>query len=366
MAGEAKRALLLSGSIGMGHDVMAEACQLSLTNRGWSTELMDGLRLMGDSQRGLGERVFRGMLAVPGFYDAFHFGQLRQQGVLARAADRAAARFAVPALRTELQERPVEFLVSVFATAAGAVERLKPEFPGLKTATFCTDAVPHALWVHESTDLYLITSETGRCFIWRFHPGANVHVVPPPVRPQFYAAPWQDDARQEFEVPLDAPCVLLMSSSWGIGPLVELAEGLARSGIYTLAVAGRNASLEAALRQLHEREKCVIPFGFTDRIPDLMAASDLVITSAGDTCSEARVIGRHLLLLDVVPGHGRENLQHELEKGDADVAPSTPDGLRRSVLASLERVAKPTRRVAHTAEAWEGAFDEALASIGLS
>ena len=44
MAGETKRALLLSGSIGMGHDVMAEACRLSLDARGWSTELMDVLQ----------------------------------------------------------------------------------------------------------------------------------------------------------------------------------------------------------------------------------------------------------------------------------------------------------------------------------
>ena len=92
----------------------------------------------------------------------------------------------------------------------------------------------------------------------------------------------------------------------------------------------------------------------------------IVLTSSGDTCSEARVVGRPLLLLDVVPGHGRENLQHELEKGDADVAPSTPDGLRRSVLAALERVTKPTQRVAQTAQAWEDAFTQSLAAIGLA
>jgi len=43
------------------------------------------------------------------------------------------------------------------------------------------------------------------------------------------------------------------------------------------------------------------------------------VTSSGDTCREARVIGRGLILLDVVPGHGRENLMHELELGDAAV-----------------------------------------------
>ena len=54
-----------------------------------------------------------------------------------------------------------------------------------------------------------------------------------------------------------------------------------------------------------------------------MAASDLVITSSGDTCTEARTVGRPLLLLDVVQGHGRDNLQHELELGDAAVSLGT-------------------------------------------
>jgi UDP-N-acetylglucosamine:LPS N-acetylglucosamine transferase len=350
----------------MGHDVMAEACALSLQQRGWATETMDGMRLMGDAARGAGERVFRTMLAIPGVFDALHFAAFRQGGRLARAADRAAAKYAVPALRAELERRPVELLVSVFATAAGAASRVKLEHPQLRTVTFCTDVDPHALWVHENTDLYLVTSEPGRRFVWRFQPGAEVAVVPTPVRPQFYDAPTQEDARDELGIPDGEPCVLLMLGSWGLGPIVALAERLASSGIYTLAVAGRNAKLESALRSLHNRDKRLIPFGFTDRVPALMAASDVVITSSGDTCSEARVIGRHLLLLDVVAGHGRENLQHELERGDADVAPADPDGLHRSVLACLDHVTPPTARVTQSADAWEAAFEAALARIGLS
>jgi len=361
-----RQALLLSGSIGMGHDVMAEACAGSLQQRGWSTETMDGLRLMGDAARGMGERVFRSMLAIPGVFDAVHFAAFRQGGRLSRAADRAAAKYAVPALRAELDRRPIELLVSVFATAAGAASRIKADHPDVRTVTFCTDVDPHALWVHDNTDLYLVTSETGRRFVWRFHPGAEVAVVPTPVRPPFYTPPTQEDARDELGIPDGEPCVLLMAGSWGMGPIVALAERLASSGIYTLAVAGRNPRLEGALRELHNNDKRLIPFGFTDRVPTLMAASDIVITSSGDTCSEARVIGRHLLLLDVVPGHGRENLQHELERGDADVAPADPDGLYRSVLACLEHVTRPTAPAVQTADAWEAAFDAALERIGLS
>jgi UDP-N-acetylglucosamine:LPS N-acetylglucosamine transferase len=363
---KAGRALLLSGSLGMGHDVMAEACAGSLEQRGWSTATMDSLKLMGDAAGGLGERTFRTLLAIPGMYDAFHFEQLRPGGRLARLAEAGSSRYAVPTLRAELERRPVDLLVSVFATGAAAAGRIKADHPAMTTAVFCTDVCPHRLWVHESTDLYLVTSETARRFVRRFHPRAEAVVVPTPVRAQFYAAPTQREARRELGIPDDAPCVLLMAGSWGMGPLVDIAETLAAAGIHTLVVAGRNASVQAALEAARIRSPLLVPFGFTDRIPTLMAACDLVITTSGDTCSEARVIGRHLLLLDVVPGHGRENLQHELERGNADVASLDPDGLRRSVLACLDDVSPAAVRVTQTPQAWESAFDAALARVGLA
>jgi UDP-N-acetylglucosamine:LPS N-acetylglucosamine transferase len=105
-------------------------------------------------------------------------------------------------------------------------------------------------------------------------------------------------------------------------------------------------------------------FGFTDRIPDLMAAADLVITSSGDTCSEARTIGRPLLLLDVVQGHGRDNLQHELELGNAMVTSARAGDVTRSALAALDR-AKPIQAgPSRTRAEWETAFCAALAAVG--
>ncbi|MBN9621026.1 MAG: glycosyl hydrolase [Actinobacteria bacterium] len=359
-------ALLLSGSLGMGHDVMAEACAVSLHRRGWTSDTMDSLRLMGGAAGGLGERTFRALLAVPGVYDAFHFEQLRAGGRLARLAERASSRYAVPALAAELDRRPADLVVSVFATGAAATSRVKAERGGLVTAVFCIDVNPHSLWVHDNTDLYLVTSQTARRFVRRFHPGAEVAVVPTPVRPPFYAAPTQAQAREQLGLPADARCVLLMAGSWGMGPLVEIARALAAAGVHTLAVAGRNAKAAAALRSAAATEPRIVAFGFTEEVPTLMAAADAVLTTSGDTCSEARVVGRHVLLLDVVPGHGRENLQHELERGDADVVPVEPDALTRAVLAVLAEIAPPAAALAQTAAAWETAFDAALARVGLA
>ena len=58
-----------------------------------------------------------------------------------------------------------------------------------------------------------------------------------------------------------------------------------------------------------------------------MAAADVVVALPGaNTCAEVRVVGRRLLLLDVMPGHGRDNLLHELELGQAHTCVATPPG----------------------------------------
>ncbi len=364
---EARRGevLLLSGSLGMGHDVMAEACAMSLERRGLRTRTADSLRMTDGRNGMLGQNAFRGLIAVPGVYDALHFSQLRTGGPVARAIERTSSRFLVPRLRENLRAEPVDMVVSIFASAAAAVSRLKPEFPGLVTAVFSSDCCVHRIWVQENTDLFLVTSQTAARYVRRFSPNARVAVVPTPVRAAFYDPPTQEEARANLGIPLESRCVLLMSGSWGLGPLVEAAEALARAGVWVLAVAGRNEKLAARLAALAERDHRVIPFGFTTRIPELMAASNLVVTSSGDTCSEARVIGRDLLLMDVVPGHGRDNLQKELDRGHAEVTSTDSLSLTRSALACLDRVKPPSQRVAATPQAWEQAFGAALAQVGL-
>jgi UDP-N-acetylglucosamine:LPS N-acetylglucosamine transferase len=214
-------------------------------------------------------------------------------------------------------------------------------------------------------DLYLVTAEVAELAVLRFQPDARVQVVPPPVRHVFYEAKSQSQARAEFGVPQAGRCVLLMSGAWGLGPVAAAAEALAAAGVHVLAVAGHNARLARKLSAVAARQPRVRAFGFTDRIPDLMSAADLVITSSGDTCSEARTVGRPLLLLDVVQGHGRDNLQHELELGDAMVTSAGAADVTRCALAALDRAKPAPPGPARFQSGWESAFSAALSSCGL-
>ncbi len=149
----------------------------------------------------------------------------------------------------------------------------------------------------------------------------------------------------------------------GPGPGGGGRAGPAAAGVHVLAVAGHNARLAARLESLAATSPLVHPYGFTPLIAELMSASDLVVTLPGAlTCGEARAVGRRLMLLDAMPGHGRENLQHELELGGAGASNPRPPDIAAGVLAALDRPgpAGPDRPPGD----WDQAFAAAMASIG--
>ena len=359
------RALFISGSLGKGHDVLAEACAAALQARGVDCEIVDAMRLLGSGPGAVGDWVFRRLLSVTAVYDAFHFSQMRDDGRLARRLDRTAVNWMFPQLRERMDQFRPELVVSVFATGAGAAARLKAAGYPVTSLVAMTDSFAHRFWVHESTDLFLVTSPAAGESVRRYWPEARVEVITAPVRPEFYSAPSRRVARERLGIPDEVTCVLLMSGAWGLGPLDAAAAELAEDGTFVLAVAGTNAAMERKLRDVTRRLPNVVAFGYTDRVPELMAASDVVVTSSGDTCREARTLGRGIVLLDVVPGHGRENLLHELELGGATACMPTPDSIARAVrsfVADPDRFRVPPAREAHLAPAQ---FVAAVEGLGL-
>jgi processive 1,2-diacylglycerol beta-glucosyltransferase len=358
-------AVLLAGSLGLGHEMMARSCAALLQGGGWRTRTLNSMDLLGARSGAAGERLFGRLVGVPGLYDGLHFAHLRTGSRLAGLMDAGASARLVPALRDELEREPAGLVLSVFATGALAAARLKPEAPARRTVVLCTDVAVHRLWVREGTDLFLVTSPAAAASVRRYLPRAEVCVVPPPVRDAFYAAPSQPQARAALGVPPAEPCVLVIDSGWGFGPLARSVSALAAAGVHVLAVAGRQRAVARRLRELARTAPRIRPFGFTDRVPELMAAADVVVALPGaTTCSEARVVGRPLLLLDVMPGHGRDNLLHELELGAASVCGPTPAGVTASALALLGATPRPAPP-AGQAPRWQPAYASALQRVGV-
>jgi processive 1,2-diacylglycerol beta-glucosyltransferase len=352
------KALFLSGKFGAGHDTLAEACASILTKHDVDSRIVDCMPMLGHGPAAVGNWVFDRLLSSTPVYDAFHFSQLRGDGPVGRFMDRAAVKVMFPLFVAEVDRYQPQTIISVFSTGAAAAATLKKDRPSLTTVVFMTDSYAYGMWAHEGTDLFLVTSSLAAASVRRYCPDADVRVVDAPVRPAFYNAPSRADARVALGVPPDARCVLLMSGAWGLGPLDEVAAALADDGYWVLAVAGTNVRLQQRLAAC--RRPTLKVFGFTDLIPEMMAACNAVVTSSGDTCREARVVGRSLMLLDVVPGHGRENLMHELELGDAAVCRPTPSSVVGIARRMIDHDPPPMMR-----DTWESDFVDSLRAVGV-
>jgi processive 1,2-diacylglycerol beta-glucosyltransferase len=183
-----------------------------------------------------------------------------------------------------------------------------------------TDFDLHALWVVPQLDGYFAASdEVAQRMRARGLPAARIHVTGIPLMPAFAAPP--DRAAAAAAMGLDPTrfTVLLMGGGAGLGGLETVAErvlGLDPS-LQLAALAGRNADTLAALQALAARHgERLRPFGFTDRVAELMAASDVAVTKPGGlTTSECLALGLPMIVHAPIPGQEERNCDYLLEQG---------------------------------------------------
>lgn len=163
-----------------------------------------------------------------------------------------------------------------------------------------------------------------------------------PIHPRFGAAikrfPDRRSARLALKLRPYAPTVLLVGGGDGTEPLRRYARALAQAPIdlQILAVCGRN---ERLARQICEdNHSGVRVFGFVQNMPELMLASDLLVTRAGPgLIAEGLACGCPLLLTGYLPGQEAGNLREILRLNLGRYAPKP----RQLVEAVTEWYARP-------------------------
>lgn len=125
--------------------------------------------------------------------------------------------------------------------------------------------------------------------------------------------------------------ILLMGGGPGPGSVAEVAEHLLRAhtGIQIIALAGSDKAALAALHGLAaEYAGRLSPQSYTDKVEQLMACSDLVVTKSGGLItSESLALGLPMVVIAPIPGQEEHNANFLLERGAA---------LKASDLLSLE------------------------------
>src|SRR4029077_7024748 len=157
--------------------------------------------------------------------------------------------------------------------------------------------------------------------------------------PDFHEPRDEGDARRALGLPENGKIVLASGGGWGVGGVSgTVEEGLAVGGVtQVVCLCGRNDDLRQGLLAQFAGEERVRVEGFTDRMPDWMAAGDVLVHSTGGlTVLEALMRGCPAISYGWGRGHVRAHNRAFRRFGLAQVA-TTPDALHSPVSTALEQ-----------------------------
>jgi UDP-N-acetylglucosamine:LPS N-acetylglucosamine transferase len=238
-----------------------------------------------------------------------------------------------------VQEHDPDVIVSTYSFATLVLGRLRQEGAlRVPVANFLTDFGVHPRTVHPGIDLNLALHDgPGRRAAELTSRPTTVAgpVVPPAFADPAGAVERRVEGRTWLGVGDDERLVVVAAGSWGVGEgLAETVAAIAGSGRYRVAtLCGSDRRLRARL----EQRNLGIALGWTDRVPALLAAADVLVENAGGLTSlEAFAVGVPVITYRPIPGHGRDNVKGMLAAG---VTTSPADEFE--LLAALDRLTTP-------------------------
>lgn len=321
------RILLVSASMGSGHDGVAKELARRLRALGHEAHVVDLLSLY---PCGLGRVMRAGYAAMlwlaPWLYELIYQvffvpGRCPAPGVS------PAVLLPQRRLRRVVRRQRPDAVVSTFHLAGQVVGRMRRRGElSAGSIVVVTEASAHSLWRAAGTDLYLCAYPQQAALLRR-ELGVDARAPGPVVHPRFRAAaagnapagvtPVAVPAVPTAPVPAvrtgttpagrsvdDRPIVLLSSGSWGVGHPERVAAAVAATGRYRLLVlCGRSKVCQRRMR-----DQAGLAVGWVpDLLPLLTSAAVLIENSGGGLTSwEAFAVGLPVVTFAPIAGHGRD------------------------------------------------------------
>ncbi len=301
----ATRVLVISGSVGAGHDGAADELVSRLAKLGVAADRRDFLDALPRACRYMLRDGYRLSVGYwPAFFD-WLFANLERTGWVRGVA----------LWLCKIAQRDVlrwvgdhDVVVSTYMLSSQTLGQLKEAGRINATlVTFLTDPAVHRTWVHPAVDHHVtVTEATARM-------GEQVYQTPMRavgglVSPRF-AEPVDPARRQALRAELglspDGLVVLLATGSLGMGDVPNVVRSITSSDIGEVVVlCGRNDHLRKQL----SAQPGVVALGWRDDVPELMAAADVLVHNAGGlSLTEALTAGLPAVTYRPIPGHGLAN-----------------------------------------------------------
>jgi processive 1,2-diacylglycerol beta-glucosyltransferase len=308
-----RRVLILSADVGEGHAAAARALarQLRAAEQPTEVTVIDGLAAMGRVLKPVVEDGYRVQLRFIPWTYTIVYGLLNHVRPVRAIATRLLCRFGSRPLALTIAEHEPDVVVSTYPAVTVVLARLRRvgEVTCPTVATI-TDLTGLFFWAQPGIDMHMVMYGESLSPVERIAGRDSVRLVQPLISDEFLQERCPLQARRALGLPEEGRMVVVSGGGWGVGDV----EGAVREFIRVpeassiVCLAGRNDQLANKLRRTFSSEPRVHVYGFTDRMPELLAAADVLVHSTGGvTCLEAMAAGTPVVSYGLPVGHARVN-----------------------------------------------------------
>jgi processive 1,2-diacylglycerol beta-glucosyltransferase len=256
-------------------------------------------------------------------------------------------------LRHRIHEHDPDVVVSTHPAVTVVLSHLRRrghiDCPTLATITDLTGLF---FWAQSGIDMHVVMYGESIAAVEQIAGEGSARLVRPLISADFLEERCPLQARRSLGLPEDGRMVVVSGGGWGVGDL----EGAVRAlhsipDVACIAcLAGRNEQVETRMREAFADDARVQVFGFTDRMPDLLTAADVLVHATGGvTCLEARATGTPVVSYGLPVGHARLNTRAMAKLDLLRLANGTDELVEHVRAAFAERPAPRERALAAAA-----------------
>ncbi len=338
--------LILSADVGEGHAAAARALaeQISGSPHPAEVTVIDGLAAMGPFVQPVVEDGYRVQLRfIPWTYSIVYW-LLEHVPPVRGLARWLLCRFGSRPLTRKIAEHEPDVVVSTYPAVTVVLARLR-RTGAVKCPTVATitDLTGLFFWAQPGIDMHLVMYDESVPSVERIAGRDSVKLVSPLISAEFLQPRSPVEARRSLALPEEGRVVVVSGGGWGVGDVA----GAVREFTHLpevaaiVCLAGRNEHLANRLRKDFAGDERVHVYGFTDRMPDVLAAADVLVHSTGGvTCLEAMAAGTPVVSYGLPVGHARINTR-AMAALDLLLLANDTDELREHVCASFARADAP-------------------------